>query len=160
MPDSTQVLTINSINIEGDDYQIEDTVARKRANEMALSIYEVGDLYFSMNTASPAARFGGEWEQLEDVFLRAANDTETGGSDTITLTVAQMPDHKHNVNSSLMAYSPGNGTGGVATGNSHSTVYALEKKGVDLAGTTSSGGGSAHSVMPHYQNVYVWQRVA
>lgn len=163
MPDTAPVLTINSINIEGEDYQLEDTVARARADALALSIYEVGDLFFSKNPTSPAERFGGEWEQLEDVFIRAANDTETGGSDTVTLTVSQLPSHSHtmtlNSNGNLAV---GNKTGLPPSGGTTWAGY-VGIVGNDIQprlNTMNAGLNGEHNNMPAYQNVYVWERVA
>lgn len=55
----------------------------------------VGYVYTSFVSTSPAILFGGTWEQLDGVFLRAAKDTKTGGSDTRTLTTSNLPSHSH-----------------------------------------------------------------
>lgn len=43
--------------------------------------------------------WGGQWEQVKDVFILAAGDTykkgQTGGEATHVLTVDEMPAHKH-----------------------------------------------------------------
>lgn len=155
--------TINSINVAGTDYQIEDTVARKRA-EAGLSgetvlnaFYPIGCIYQSFDPASPAELFGGEWEQLENVFLRAGIDTDTGGSDAITLTAAQMPSHEHSV--------------GLKSCGEESSGFGLTQSvsfanNVIIGGrywewdTSTSGNSSSFSIMPSYQNVYTWKRVA
>lgn len=58
-------------------------------------MHPVGSYYFSDDPTSPASIFGGEWEKLSDVFLRAGNDTSAGGSDTVSLSVENMPGHTH-----------------------------------------------------------------
>lgn len=57
--------------------------------------HPVGSYYFSDDPTSPASLFGGEWEKLDGVFIRAGNRVETGGSDTVTLSVSNIPSHTH-----------------------------------------------------------------
>ncbi len=66
-------------------------------------IYPVGSLYWTSkapnNNGDPNILFGGTWVQIKDRFILAAGDTysngATGGSATVTLTVDQMPNHRH-----------------------------------------------------------------
>lgn len=58
-------------------------------------IYPVGSYYFSDSPTSPAEIFGGSWEKLDGVFLRAGNEVGEGGSDNVTLSVSNMPSHTH-----------------------------------------------------------------
>ena len=61
-------------------------------------IYPVGSVYMSFNSTSPTTLFGGEWEQIVDKFLWCTNSSgETGGEATHTLTVDEMPSHRHTV---------------------------------------------------------------
>lgn len=150
-------------------------------------IYPVGSLYISYNSKSPASIFGGSWVQITDKFLRAANDTNTGGSDEITLTTAQMPEHRH------MTYAPfyfwrwgdttandksmvrlsvasvGYGVLAVAfngkTTANYFYTYQVQST-TDPASTQGSryinNTGSSESInqMPAYQDVYVWRRIS
>ena len=64
------------------------------------SIYPVGSIYMSLNSADPATLFGGSWDKLEDGrVLIGANSTyaagTSGGSFTHTLTVDELPSHTH-----------------------------------------------------------------
>lgn len=120
--------------------------------------YEPGDLYFSYDPTSPAEKFGGSWVQLTDVYLRAADNTATGGSDTVTLTAAQMPSHQHGMQ--MHKSSAENSNFGLQAGSSAFAgsvmVYRVYGSGFD---TYSSGSSEAHSVMPAYQNIYIWRKI-
>ena len=64
------------------------------------SIYPVGSIYMSFNSADPATLFGGSWDKLEDGrVLIGANTTyyagSTGGEFTHTLSVDELPMHGH-----------------------------------------------------------------
>lgn len=65
-------------------------------------IYPVGSIYMSMNNVSPATFLGGTWEQIKDRFLLSAGSKEvgsTGGEETHTLSVAELPSHNHTASS-------------------------------------------------------------
>lgn len=115
-------------------------------------VYPVGSIFLSTNSANPATYMGGEWVQIEDVFLLAAGSTytagDTGGEATHTLTTDEIPAHTHTVPYNLETWrgSSGNirnpvtnGSGGTVTSN-------------------SAGGGQAHNNMPPYLVVYAWER--
>lgn len=56
--------------------------------------FPIGAIYTSMTDTSPAESFGGTWTVIDGgKYLRAASDSKTGGSDTIS--VEQMPSHSH-----------------------------------------------------------------
>lgn len=111
-------------------------------------IYPIGYVYTSMKENSPAELFGGVWEQIVDVFLRAGNDTEIGGEDEHTLTTAEMPSHSHSLK--LTFYNAG------ASGG---RKYASDALGGDYWCMSNSGGNQPHNNMPTYQNMYVWKRI-
>lgn len=105
-----------------------------------------------------AAHFGyGIWKELNGVFTFARNDTHepgsTGGEETHTLTVQEMPSHTH---SGL--YLPRNSIN-VQGGGSDGNFHALETSNRS-ASVYAAGGGEAHNNMPPYLAVYKWQRVA
>lgn len=127
--------------------------------------YPVGALYASFEPTSPAELYGGSWVQIVGRFLRAANDTSTGGSDNITLTTSQIPSHYHGVGIGTTAQEE---KGWSLNENNYNTPNNIFGDRIMLrhpdnnAGinTLSAGGGQAHSNMPLYQDVYVWHRVA
>lgn len=127
---------------------------------LMLKFYRVGSLFFSYVSTSPASLFGGTWTQITGRFLRAANDTNTGGADTVTLTVAQIPSHKHPVNRSN--FGAGRTDWGlVATGAHGGTVLVAPNTTADHSSSTyETGSGNAHSNVPAYQDFYVWRRTA
>ncbi len=101
--------------------------------------YPVGSIYISMNSTSPATRFGGKWVQITDKFLYCTKSSKTTGGSTTTkshtLTVAQIPAHSHVQNGDLR-YSNNSdwwigGTGG--------TTIAVDNKSTENTG----GGGKA-----------------
>lgn len=115
--------------------------------------FDVGDIFISTNSTSPASRFGGTWTQIKDVFLLAAGDSyaagATGGEATHTLTVNEMPSHNHSITTWANRFwsTPG-----------AQTVLALY--GETAGGTGYTGGGQAHNNMPPYFAVYMWRRVS
>lgn len=111
--------------------------------------YPVNSIYMSFVSTSPASFIGGSWEQITGRFLRFANDTSTGGADTVTLSTSQMPSHTH-------AYEYGNWTG---TNGSGGNGYAYTG-GRSNVSSGSSGSSNSHNNMPAYQDVYAWKRIA
>ena len=61
--------------------------------------YPLGSLYWSSKNTNPATLFGGTWVQVKDKFVLAAGDTykagATGGSASVNLTTANLPNHSH-----------------------------------------------------------------
>lgn len=127
-----------------------------------LDAYPVGAVYISYVSTSPATLFGGTWVQITGRFLRMANDVNTGGSDTVTLTTEQIPSHSHDV----QLYNKATGVTGYANtkqGGSLSAATVGSDGTIDsyLEGiTTATGGGKAHNNMPAYQDLYAWRRTA
>lgn len=126
------------------------------------TIYPVGSIYLSFENTSPASFLGGTWEQIVDKFLRLSNNTDVGGADNITLTTGQMPIHRHNgYDNGSPATTTVNGPQHylkqvwtwIASGQSQSSLHGITM-------TTNTGGSTAHSNMPAYQNVYGWKRIA
>lgn len=127
------------------------------------AIYPVGSIYLSYNHVNPGTLFGGTWARIENAFLWAstANDTigVTGGEKTHTLTVNEMPRHKHNVG----AYKSTDGAG--STLDSYTALVGTSN-GADTtskyytSGTLSTGGSQPHNNMPPYIQVSVWRRTA
>lgn len=68
---------------------------------IALLAYPVGSYYYTSNTSfNPQTAWGGKWEKLQDGRVLIANSSShavgsVGGSETVTLTEAQMPKHIH-----------------------------------------------------------------
>lgn len=151
-------------------------------------IYPVGSIYMSTNSTSPATLFGGTWTQIKDSFLLACGDTyangTTGGSASVSLTEAQLPQHRHTIPAlSGTAASAGShshqillsDTGGAGWdftyGNSPSYSCRIQGSSGSAGAHTHSvtttasntgyiGSGNGHNNMPPYLAVYCWRRTA
>lgn len=86
-----------------------------------LDAYPIGTVLIRFDSTSPASLLGGTWTQITGRFLRAANDVNTGGSDTHvhsnpntngsgTLTTNSAGSHSHTANSNG-SHSHGLGSG-------------------------------------------------
>lgn len=120
---------------------------------MGLAAYPVGSVYIAYTSTSPASRFGGTWTQITNKVLRAANNVDTGGSDSVTLTTAQMPSHSHVLTGVRTLDNSASTTEG------HSLTYTKNRTTTDRE-SGNTGGGESHSNLPAYQNLYVWRRTA
>ena len=123
-------------------------------------IYPVGSFYLSANSTSPATLFGGTWQQVKDTFLLTAGDTytagTTGGEETHTLTIQEMPSHDHRciMDQSFFAYGgPMESNDGPASGHGYAYPFYYSFTG-------TKGGSRAHNNMPPYTVIYCWQRTA
>ena len=67
-----------------------------------LAAYPVGSLYTSSKSTDPHELFGGKWKPIQDTFLWCAGPKHaagtTGGAETHTLTIDEMPAHSHQYN--------------------------------------------------------------
>lgn len=71
-------------------------------------IYPVGSYYLANTATSPGSRFGGTWTQITGQrFLCGDKSVTTGGANSVTLSVDQMPKHTHQFNLSVHASSFG-----------------------------------------------------
>lgn len=69
-----------------------------KAKKEAIS-WPVGSIYTSTKPTDPHKLFGGTWEPIQDTFLWCAGPKHaagtTGGAETHTLTIDEMPAHSH-----------------------------------------------------------------
>lgn len=117
-----------------------------------LDCWPVGSVYISYNSTSPSSRFGGSWTALRGVFPYFNAGTSTGGSNTVTLTVSQMPKHAHPpaVGKDFLC-------GSVAV-NGGGTSWTRFTAANNNGATGDMGGGNSHNNMPSYQTFYAWRR--
>lgn len=146
-----------------------------------LVAHPVGSIYISTVETSPEELFGGTWEQVQDTFLWCAGTNHpagsTGGEETHTLSVSEMPRHGHttriwiNQGSTAQAKGCDDGinyndiTAGLqlpsGSGSWVTPPYAAGNGYGDKCGNTLQvGDGAAHNNMPPYLAVYAWKRVA
>ena len=116
------------------------------------NLWPVGAIYISTQNTSPASKIGGTWAQLTGAVLRAANNNGYFGSDNMTLSVAQMPSHKHGIWYGAST-SP-------QTKDAVFNVGAWGGKGYGGEYMDATGGGQSFSKLPRYYNLYAWKRTA
>lgn len=131
--------------------------------------YDVGDIYITTKSTSPAEKYGGEWEQIKDRFLLAAGESymagSTGGEATHTLTMAEMPAHEGHLWSNSQPYDVGEALGTYLPQSVMGTDGTVGRGWMNRAteiypAAFTKGSGNAHNNMPPYLAVYVWRRVA
>lgn len=106
--------------------------------------------------AKVKAVYGGtSWTAIEGAFLLGTSSAHTigstGGEETHTLTIAEMPSHSHGVNSGATVFANGGANDVSQTAGSRTYTYL---------GISNTGGGQAHNNMPPYKTVYIWERTA
>lgn len=159
----------------------EEYVAEEIANiGNTLAFHPIGSIYMSVNETSPAELFGGTWEQLKNRFLLGTSDAhplgETGGSETHTLTQAELPQLTGTAQfgGGAVGATEG-GYGAVRTASGIFSGVNVMQYGRPTEATTGRyaqnttsfrdlkiqfGSGKAHNNMPPYIAVNIWKRVA
>lgn len=131
------------------------------------ALYPVGSIYMNYSSSTnPATLLGfGSWTQFSrgrvlvgqaysGTFATAGS---TGGAETHTLTIAEMPSHNHNGQLNV-------DTGGrFGIGGSNTTGKGVATNGVNNVYNNSvqippQGGGGAHNNLQPYLVVYMWRR--
>lgn len=111
--------------------------------------------------AKVKAFYGGTtWVKIEGKFLLGTSSSHaintTGGAETVTLTVNQIPSHNHGVcgGAGMIAFKNN-------AGAEDPTIKTTgSRAAVNLWSTDNSGGGQSHNNMPPYKTVYIWERTA
>ena len=119
--------------------------------DSALAAYPVGSIYQSTQATSPAALFGGSWEEIaSERVLMGASRTHAAG----TTVNAGLPNIKFSFTAATC------GSGGHA-GNEFSTSYALNSSDFNLDASKSNAiYGRSSTVQPAAYYVHIWHRVA
>lgn len=119
----------------------------------ALSVfYPVGAYYLSNSSSSPSSLFGGTWQSVTSRFLYCSTSITTGGENSHTLTVNEMPKHTHTNNT--YAYRNGSQYGWFDNKAGSNIAYAK------IDNTWEVGGGASHNNMPQYRTCFAWYRTA
>ena len=146
--------------------------------------WPVGSIYTSTKPTDPHELFGGKWEPIQDTFLWCAGPKHaagtTGGEETHTLTIDEMPEHLHSISSTNITGGfsvywssinhPSGCFWGDAITHNPSKNGAAEDHGTDFFdrvifdnthnhSINNTGGSKQHNNMPPYRSVYAWQRV-
>ena len=135
------------------------------------AIHPIGTVIYSTTCdtmAKVVAAYGGTtWIQHAGYVLRGANvgvtantAIKTGGEDTVTLTIAQMPSHSHE---EYYTWNTAGNIGGNWKTQMVNTAYGGSGSWTHNSGLTDvslTGGGQAHNNMQSYKDVYIWERTA
>lgn len=149
--------------------------------------YPIGAIYISLDKTSPATLFGGTWVQIKSRFLLATsqdpsnqtNDAgDVGGVESVTLTAAQsgVPAHTHGMSHThshshiASSYESGKAASGSAqpvprgkdngTGNFSTDTDSTASSKSTTNNNTAKNATEAHTNMPPYLKVNMWQRTA
>lgn len=121
------------------------------------NVFKVGYVWMSYVDASPSGIVGGTWTPITGRFPYFNAGTNTGGSNSITQTVAQLARHAHDRR--VATWAGGLGGRGIATADIDANyVSSQADEGEDAAWFT--GSGKAMNNMPAYQTLYAWRRTA
>ena len=119
------------------------------------TIYPIGSFYLSSEAASPSSFLGGSWEQIEGAVIRGIAEGDGAGyigSDETTLTVEQMPAHKHKLQVGISQASAAAHRALMTTNN----VWNAS----DWPQCNEEGGGQPHTNIQRSYNCYIWRRVS
>ena len=127
----------------------------------ALTSYPVGSIYQSTSSTSPAALFGGSWQEIAQnrvlmgaSYTHAAGTTVEAGLPNITGSfVANVRMNRHAVSG---AFTAGNNLATTGADNSDASVY---KFSLDASKSNAIYGRSS-TVQPAAYYVHIWRRVA
>ena len=129
---------------------------------VALSAYPIGSIYITASSISPAALFGGTWEQIKGRFLLASDENhyvgETGGSET----------HSHGAGDMIAGLAVKSGTMYLDVAYkdwesnwTHPNMSTgLQKTDTQTFGLNVMGDTDTQTILPPYLAVNVWKRVA
>lgn len=140
-------------------------VQKQNVNTTFLDAHPIGDIYITTVATNPGTRFGGTWVAWGSGQVPVGVNTsdagfatveKTGGAKTHTLTVKELPNHGHYVNTFWNAGS----TGGDKAYNVGSDMrdpkqYAGEN---NKTYTSNTGGNQAHNNLQPYITCYMWKR--
>lgn len=135
--------------------------------------YPVGSVYISTVPTSPAGFIGGTWTPISGAAIRGINSETDSvgyiGTDTHTLTIAEMPAHSHTFNtavngtkkpySSNVVSANGYAWTDTFTGPNSTWISSIDKRG-NGSGTELIGGDEPHTNVQRSYNCYIWYRTA
>lgn len=145
--------------------------------------FDIGDIYITTLSTNPATRFlGTTWEKIEGRFLLSTSGSnasgQTGGSNTVTISKANLPNVKVQVDSfslsvtgnvrlrmgnvgSAIAYG-GNSVCGHSDANINWKTYGEllnAVTGTAAPYTSALGSGTPLDITPAYYTVHIWKRL-
>lgn len=134
--------------------------------DVAKVLHPVGSIYITTTSTNPSSYLGGTWAQFgqgRTLVGMGSNGTTsystvqaTGGSDSVTLTLSQVPAHSHTARWYGSSYQ---GTYGDTFGGFNSQGHGTWQDYTYIQTNSQGGGGSHENRMP-YITVYFWRRTA
>ncbi len=116
----------------------------------------VSDIWITKSSDVPSTRWPGTtWEKIENRMILGSGTRAvdaTGGSDTHTLTITEMPNHNHIWNQNYNYTTGGNPI-------AQAPVLAGINAAANLQ-TQYTGGGAAHNNLPPYRVFHQWLRLS
>lgn len=116
------------------------------------NVFKVGYVWMSYTNTSPSGLVGGTWTPITGVFPYFNAGTSTGGSNTHTLTLSEMPKHQHNTAGTWLAQSVAGG----GAANGFNAYWGTGNLGYNT--NPQAGASAPHNNMPAYQTLYAWRR--
>lgn len=124
--------------------------------------HPVGSIYITTSSMfNPATQWGGTWEKTAaGRCLIGASSAyplgSTGGENTHSLSVQEMPKHQHATANGAPIWSQSDGYGSILANSSS----GANKANLASSGTTYAGDSQAHNNMQPYLSVNIWKRTA
>ena len=128
-------------------------------------VYPIGSYYWSEKNTSPSDIFGGSWTKIRGRFLFASDSYhdvgDTGGEETHTLTISEMPGHSHQYekfcHDCWRTFDiPCGNSDLFPCNNNLNGNYNL--KFLSTESTSSVGEGNPHNNMPPFLTANCWKR--
>ena len=125
---------------------LQNIQVKSGSNFTTICPFPVGYIYMSSTSTSPASVFGGTWSAITDgrIWRPWGSWNKTAGSDTHTLTVNEMPSHRHiGVEGSYGVEASENLNSGNVFGTRYSAseTGGLLSIGTDRGSVVNTGGG-------------------
>lgn len=151
--------------------------AKDEAQAIALGnirdiIFPVGSIVqYADASIDPNSLIGGTWERIQGKFLFGADQNHAigseGGSETQTLTTANLPRHMHFTIRMAQGETSPDYLHTVARSDFEHSQWEnarYQLYGVDAEANSGKssyvGNGTAHNNMPPYLTIYIWKRIA
>ena len=129
--------------------------------DSALAAYPVGSIYQSTDPTSPAALFGGTWEQIaSERVLMGASSTHAAGTTVRAglpnITGSFVANVRNGRNAVSGAFTASDRTGSTGADNSDAGIYTYSLD----ASKSNAIYGRCSTVQPAAYSVHIWRRVA
>ena len=134
------------------------------SSNMFLKVYPVGSIYISTSSENPGNIYGGTWEEygkgrtlvgVDETNKNFSTVEKTGGEETHTLTIDEMPSHNHNYITPRWYWSEANDENRIISFPDGSPTSQLFFRASEY-----SGGSQAHNNLQPYITTYMWKRTA